>query len=217
MKSNRFLNTLAYTTLVLVVYLLPANIFAQTATTGTVLGTVTDTTGAAVAGAEVTLTDATTNLMRTQMTNDDGQFTFVGIVPGTYQLKVTAKGFSVASLSGVNVEVNKSLRTDVMLEVGDITSTVMVTASVGAELQTTDAQLGNVIDQKILRNLPTTQRNATELLSLQPATTPGGFGSGGTVSGARSDQNTLLLDGIDVSDNLTGGQGVAFTQGAGWC
>ena len=50
------------------------------------------------------------------------------------------------------------------------------------------------------------------MLSLQPATTPGTFGSGGTVSGARSDQNTLLLDGIDVSDNLTGGQGVAFTQ-----
>ena len=50
------------------------------------------------------------------------------------------------------------------------------------------------------------------MLSLQPATTPGTFGSGGTVSGARSDQNTLLLDGIDVSDNLTGGQGATFTQ-----
>ena len=82
----------------------------------------------------------------------------------------------------------------------------------GVELQTTDAQLGNVLDQRVMRNLPTQHAMSHELLSLQPATTPGGFGSGGTVSGARSDQNTLLLDGIDVSDNLTGGQGVAFTK-----
>ena len=198
--------------LTLVCLLLSLPVVAQTATTGTVLGTVTDSSGAFVAGAEVTLTDITTNLERTQMTNDDGQFTFASIMPGTYRLRVSAKGFRVASLTGVTVEVNKSLRINVPLEVGDVSETVQVTAGVGVELQTTDAQLGNVIDQKIMRNLPTTQRNATELLSLQPATTPGGFGSGGTVSGARSDQNTLLLDGIDVSDNLTGGQGVAFTQ-----
>ena len=65
--------------------------FAQTATTGVVLGTVTDTSGAVVAGAEVTLTDSATNLTRTQMTNDDGQFTFADVRPGTYQLKVSAK------------------------------------------------------------------------------------------------------------------------------
>ncbi|HSE31377.1 MAG TPA: carboxypeptidase-like regulatory domain-containing protein [Pyrinomonadaceae bacterium] len=197
-------------TLVCLLLSLPAA--AQTASTGVVLGTVNDSSGAFVAGAEVTLTDVTTNRERTTTTNDDGQYTFVGVLPGIYRLRVSAKGFRVASLSGVNVEVNKSLRADVALEVGDVSETVQVTAGVGVELQTTDAQLGNVLDQRIMRNLPTTQRNATELLSLQPATTPGGFGSGGTVSGARSDQNTLLLDGIDVSDNLTGGQGVAFTQ-----
>ena len=76
----------------------------------------------------------------------------------------------------------------------------------------TDAQLGNVLDQKMIRSLPTADANTLELLSLQPTTTPGNFASGGTVSGARSDQNTLLLDGIDVSDNLTGGQGATFTQ-----
>ena len=64
----------------------------------------------------------------------------------------------------------------------------------------------------MLRRLPTVQMSTLDLLSLQPATTPGTFATGGTVSGARSDQNTLLLDGIDVSDNLTGGQGVTFTQ-----
>jgi hypothetical protein len=207
MKTTRTILGLTLTCL-----FLSLPVVAQTATTGTVLGTVTDSTGAFVAGAEVILTDITTSLERTQMTNDDGQFTFAAVMPGSYRLRVSAKGFRVASLAGVTVEVNKSLRVNVPMEVGDVSETVQVTAGVGVELQTADAQVGNVIEQKIMRNLPTTQRNATELLSLQPATTPGTFGSGGTVAGARSDQNTLLLDGIDVSDNLTGGQGVAFTQ-----
>ena len=129
-----------------------------------------------------------------------------------YTLKVTAQGFRVAELKTVTVEVNSSFTADIVLEVGDIESTVEVTASVGAELQRTDAQLGNVLGEKMIRSLPTVGRSTLELLSLQPATTPGTFGSGGTVSGARSDQNTLLLDGIDVSDNLTGGQGATFTQ-----
>ena len=204
--------TTSFLTMILFVLICASAVHGQTATTGVVVGTVTDTSGGVVAGADVTLTDPATNLVRTQVTNDDGQFTFVNVRPGTYQLKVSRKGFKVALLTSVNVEVNKSVTTDIALEVGDITNTVQVSDTVGAELQNTDAQVGNVLDQRIMRNLPTSQRNATELLSLQPATTPGGFGSGGTVSGARSDQNTLLVDGIDVSDNLTGGQGVIFTQ-----
>ncbi|HKY28424.1 MAG TPA: carboxypeptidase-like regulatory domain-containing protein [Pyrinomonadaceae bacterium] len=207
MKTTTYLLTL-----VLLVFICASLAYAQTAATGLVLGTVKDTSDAVVAGAEVTLTDTSTNLARTQTTNDDGLFTFAGLKPGTYQLKVTAKGFKVAVVNSLLVEVNKSVRTDVALEVGEITNTVTVTANVGAELQTTDAQLGNVLDHAIMRNLPTLNRTTTELLSLQPATTPGGFGTGGTVSGARSDQNTMMLDGIDVSDNLTGGQGVIFTQ-----
>jgi len=167
MKTTTF-----FLTLVLVALISASAAHAQTATTGVVLGTVTDTSGAVVAGAEVTLTDATTNLVRTQMTNDNGQFTFAGIMPGTYQLKVSAKGFKVAMLSGLNVAVSKSLNVNIVLEVGEITNTVVVTSGVGAELQTTDAQLGNVLDHTIIRNLPTLQRNTTELLALQPATTP---------------------------------------------
>ena len=133
-------------------------------------------------------------------------------MPGTYQLKVSAKSFSVAVVERSDRRGEQERQADVTLKVGEIGEVVQVAAGVGVELQTTDAQLGNVLDQKILRNLPTLQRSTLELLSLQPATTPGTFGSGGTVSGARSDQNTLLLDGIDVSDNLTGGQGITFTK-----
>lgn len=185
---------------------------AQSATSGAVLGKVTDPSGAVVVGAEVTLTDTATNRVLTQQSNAEGNYTFVNVLPGLYTLRVSSQGFRTASMSGVNVEVNKSLTADVALELGDTASTIEVSAGVGTEIQTTDAQVGNVLNERMMRNLPTFQRNTTELLALQPATTSGGFGTGGTVSGARSDQNTLILDGIDVSDNLTGGQGVSFTQ-----
>ncbi|MCL6482001.1 MAG: carboxypeptidase-like regulatory domain-containing protein, partial [Firmicutes bacterium] len=189
---------------------LPAG--AQTATTGLVQGTVTDAQGAVILGAEVKLQDLATNQLRTLTTNEQGLYVFANVPPGSYTLTVSAQGFRTATVPRLTVEVNKSYTVNLTLEVGPLTETVRVEASVGVELQTTDAQVGNVLDQVFIRNLPTLQRNTTELLSLQPTATPGGFGTGGTVSGARSDQNTLILDGIDISDNLTGGQGINFTQ-----
>lgn len=185
---------------------------AQTAATGLVQGTVKDAQGAVIVGAEVLLVDSATNRARTGSTNDLGLYTFPNLLPGVYSITVRADGFRSARVPELRVEVNKSYTVDISLEVGELAETVTVDAGVAAELQTWDAQVGNVLAQQTIRNLPTLQRNSLELLSLQPATTPGGFGTGGTVSGARSDQNTLLLDGIDVSDNLTGGQGIAFTQ-----
>src|SRR6266498_290243 len=185
---------------------------AQTSTTGVVQGTVTDPQGAVVAGAEAKLLDRATNQSRTETTNDAGLYTFVNVPPGIYTVTVVRTGFRTDRVAELKVEVNKSYTVNVTLEVGQMTEVVQVTSSVGAELQTTDAQVGNVIETRVLRSVPTLGRSTLELISLQPTTTPGGFGSGGTVSGARSDQNTLILDGIDVSDNLAGGQGIAFTQ-----
>lgn len=185
---------------------------AQTAATGLVQGTVTDAQGAVILGAEVKLQDLATNQVRSLTTNEEGLYVFANVAPGTYTLTVSAQGFRTATVPRLTVEVNKSYTVNLTLEVGQLTETVRVEAGVGVELQTTDAQVGNVLDQVFIRNLPTLQRNTTELLSLQPTATPGGFGTGGTVSGARSDQNTLILDGIDISDNLTGGQGTNLTQ-----
>jgi hypothetical protein len=187
-------------------------IAAQTSTTGLVQGTVTDPQGATVADAEVKLLDRATNYSRIEKSNDDGLYTFANVPPGIYTLTVARAGFRTDLVPELKVEVNKSYTVNFALVLGSVTEVVQVQAGVAAELQTTDAQVGNVVDTRFLRNLPTFGRNTLELLSLQPTTTPGGFGSGGTVSGARSDQNTLILDGIDVSDNLAGGQGVAFTQ-----
>jgi hypothetical protein len=177
-----------------------------------VQGTVTDPQGAVVSGMEVTLLDPAINRARTEKTSDSGLYIFVNVPPGIYAITVAGTGFRSARVADVKVEVNKSHTVNFTLELGNVSEVVQVTAGVGAELQTSDAQVGNVIDTRVLRSLPTLGRSTLELISLQPATTPGGFGSGGTVSGARSDQNALTLDGVDVSDNLTGGQGVTFTQ-----
>ena len=185
---------------------------AQTSTTGAVRGTVSDPGGAVIAGAEVRLLDRATNQSRTETTNDDGLYTFVNLPPGIYTITVGKTGFRNAEVTGLKVEVNKGYTLNFALEIGAVSETVQIQAGAGVELQTTDAQVGNVIQTRVLRTLPTLGRNTLELISLQPTTTPGGFGTGGTVSGARSDQNTLILDGVDVSDNLTGGQGVIFTQ-----
>ena len=188
----------------------PAN--AQTVTTGTVIGTVTDPSGAAVTDAAVVLRNKGTNSQATQKTNSAGQYTFVNVTPGEYQLTVKKDGFRTSDVGSLIVEVAKSYNVDVRLEIGAASESVTVTTEARVELQTTDAQLGDVVGGTTLVRLPTLQRDASELLTLQPGTTPydttanGGFGNkGGTVAGARSDQNTIVMDGIDITDNTVGG------------
>ncbi|HKV61408.1 MAG TPA: carboxypeptidase-like regulatory domain-containing protein [Candidatus Acidoferrum sp.] len=189
---------------------------AQTVTTGTVIGTVTDPSGAAVLSATVALRSKATNSLATQQTNAAGQYTFANVAPGDYQITVKKDGFRTADVPSLAVEVAKSYTVDVKLELGAASESVTVTMEARVELQTTDAQVGDVIGGEILVRLPTLQRNASELLTLQPGTTPydtpstGGFGNrGGTVAGARSDQNSVTLDGIDITDNTVGGGAVA--------
>lgn len=189
---------------------------AQTATTGTVVGTVSDRSGASIADAAVTLRNTGTNSEVTQTTNSAGEYTFVNVVPGKYDVTVKKPGFRTSQVAALTVDVNKSYTVNVALELGEVTQSVTVSTEAGVELQTTDAQVGNVVGGATLVRLPTLQRDASELLTLQPTTTPydtpasGGFGNrGGSVSGARSDQNTVTLDGIDITSNTVGGGATA--------
>jgi hypothetical protein len=161
---------------------------AQTATTGTVVGTVTDRSGASVADAIVTLRNTGTNSEATQTTNSAGEYTLVNIVPGKYEITVKKPGFRTSQVTSLTVDVNKSYTVNVTLELGEVTQSVTVSTESGVELQTTDAQVGNVVGGTTLVRLPTLQRDASELLTLQPTTTPydtpstGGFGNrGGSV------------------------------------
>ncbi|MFY9532042.1 MAG: carboxypeptidase-like regulatory domain-containing protein [Candidatus Acidiferrales bacterium] len=198
-----------------VVTLTAVSLSAQT--TSTVTGTVLDKTGATVPKAKVELLDTAAGIANSTTTGDDGRYTFPAVRPGTYKITVTGAGFRQSAVSGVVVEVGKSALVNVVLEVGAVTQVVEVHAGTGTELQTLDATMGNVLDDNILKNMPTLNRDATSLLLLQPTAIPGfnsgvpGSGegnlAGGTVAGARADQNTFMIDGGDASSNMEGGGG----------
>jgi hypothetical protein len=175
---------------------------AQTSTTGTITGTITDTTGAVVPNAELELTNTATNQTTKQVTNESGQYNFSAVLPGAYTMSVTARGFRKTNLTDIKVEVTKSYNFNVTMEVGDVQQVVEVTADTTAELQTTDSTVGNVISGKILPLLPALSRQANELVLYQPMAAPNG-----AVAGARSDQSTFTLDGVDVTNNSVGGTG----------
>src|SRR5437899_1523608 len=151
--------------------------------------------------ATVVLRNRATNGQATQKTNSAGQYTFVNVAPGEYEVTVKKDGFRTADVASLTVEVSRSYNVDVRLEIGAASESVTVTTEARVELQTTDAQLGDLVGGTKLVRLPTLQRDASELLTLQPGTTPydsghvnGSFGnSGGTVARARSDQNTVPM------------------------
>jgi len=187
----------------------PALVLAQTANTGTVMGVVTDPSGAIVPGADVELKDAATGTVRSTATNEVGRFTFVAVKPGTYSVTVSAPGFQKAVVGAQVVEISKSYNLNFSLKIGASTEVVTVTASAGAQLQTLDATLGDTLGGDLLRMLPTLDRNVTNLLLLQPIAMPQqaeGASSryGGQVAGAQSDQNTFVLDGGNVTSGVSG-------------
>ena len=177
----------------------------QTATSGTILGTVLDPTGATVAKAKLDLVSARTGTTIETTTNSSGSYTFPTVAPGSYNLTVSAPGFQTSTVSGVNVEVNTNSTVNFKLKLGQTTQVVSVTGNTAqVELQTTDSTVGDVIDTQALAQLPTRLRQAQELTFLQPGSTPtNGGDSGGSVAGALNDQTTFSYDGIDVSDNET--------------
>lgn len=194
--------------LILSTILQPAR--AQTATSGTVIGTVTDPSGAAVLDATVVLHNKGTNSQATQNTNAAGQYTFANVAPGEYQVGVKKVGFRTVEVAALTVDVAKSYTLDLKMELGQVAEVVQVEAGAHVELQTTDAQVGSEVTSDAMTRLPTLRRNAAALLTLQPGVTPG-TGTfprvGMRVAGAIDDQNTFTLDGIDVTDNIVGGLG----------
>jgi len=191
------------------IVVVPGHVSAQTATSGAVVGTVTDQSGAVVPAASVELKDVATGVVRREETNGAGQYTFTNVSPGMYTATVTAKGFRQEVVTGIKVEVAKSSLVDVSLQLGAVAESVQVEAGARAELQTFNAAVGEVVDSRDLVNLPTLTRRAVELFYLQVGAQPwtgwAGNGSSGTVAGGKGDQNNFTLNGMDISDNHVGG------------
>jgi hypothetical protein len=171
---------------------------AQTATTATISGVVTDPQNGYVAAALLTLTERATNQERHTLTDTQGHYNFSALPPGRFSLKVTAPGFKVMDVHNVTVELAKNATINVLLEVGEILEATQVIAG-RILLQTTDASIGSVLSQASLQRLPNLTRQTNQLFNLQAATTPTG-----EFAGARQDQSTVTLDGVDISDNARG-------------
>ncbi len=179
-------------------------LWAQSSSTGTIVGQVTDQTGAVVVGANVTLVDVDTKTSRNAATNEAGRYTFSSIPPGTYDIGVSKSGFAQAKVQGQKLDVGSSLTINVALKVGAQTESVTVEAS-GAQLQTLNATVGTTIRFENMSALPNLGRDASTLMVIQPATTPNG-----QIAGATADQNTFMLDGGNASQDMDG-TGVTYT------
>src|SRR5258708_6385779 len=173
---------------------------AQTASSGSVTGQVSDPHGSSIPGADVLLTEIATSSKQSATTNDSGRYTFPVINPGLYDITVTKSGFKVARIAQQKVSIGLVLTVNVTLEVGSVTEAVVITSTaIGSELQTANATIGNTINLKQLELLPNLGRDATSLLSLQPGVTPRG-----DIAGSYMDQNTFTIDGGNNTDDMAG-------------
>jgi len=196
---------------VVLLLLLPISAAAQipTAATATVSGTVSDPTGAVVPGAEVELLDTATNIARSVTTDGTGHYSFVSVLPGVYRISVRMEGFRQALVPELKVDVAKAYTVNFTLEVGAVAEVVEVTAGVAVELQKFDATIGTVLKGEALQRLPNIARDLYGIQFTQPLTMPYrgadiGPNVGGQVAGARTDQNTYMLDGADITDTCIG-------------
>ena len=173
--------------------------WAQSTATGTVSGQVVDQTRAAAAGAQVRLTDAATGSTLSVLSNDAGRYIFLNVKPGVYNIAIGKSGFSLYKVDQQHVEVGQVLTINATLEVGSTATTIEVTASPGAELQTTNATVGATLTGPSLINLPNIGRDASTFAIFQPGVSPNG-----SVAGAMYDQNTFQLDGGNNSNDMDG-------------
>ncbi|MGB6484322.1 MAG: carboxypeptidase-like regulatory domain-containing protein [Candidatus Acidiferrales bacterium] len=174
-------------------------------------GTVTDSSGAAVPNAKVTLTNTATSVSRETMTTRTGAYSFPSVLPGPYKLTVESQGFETYEQTGLQLEVNLPATADVKLQVGGVNQTVEVRGKTPV-LNQTNASLGQTMGTDAIQNLPLSEENTTLLLSLQPGVAYNGENlltddydtRAGSVNGERSDQNNITLDGVSNNNEFAG-------------
>jgi hypothetical protein len=173
-------------------------------------GNVTDQSGASVAAAKISLTDAANGLQRTTTSNGAGLYQFLDVPPGTYKLEATAQGFSPFVASKVMLVVKTPSTLNIKFQVAGIEQSVTVEGQAPL-INRTDASLGNTIEETQISQLPIADRNVVQLLSLQPGVAYLGNElnadtdtRSGAVNGMRSDQSNVTLDGIGVNDQNNG-------------
>jgi len=183
--------------------------------TATINGTVKDANGALIPSVIVTLVNDETSLKKTVETNDSGLYVLPYVAPGKYTISASKTGFRTSQTPNLTVEVNQGRTLDFILEVGEVTQSVVVEDSM-ATLQTSNASLGTVIKQQQVNELPLNGRNFTQLLALTPGVSPVSVAqnAGGaqaapvgqfvfpSVNGQSNRSNYFMLDGINDTDTV---------------
>src|SRR5437773_1473371 len=194
-------------------------------TFGTVVGTVQDASGAVIPQARVILTSLSTSEKRTVTTDPSGGYEFVNVLPGDYRIDVEKEGFKHFTREPVVVQVQQSTRIDLSMELGQVTQTVEVTAQTPL-LQTTTADLGQVIAQRQVNELPLNGRNPMNLVALAPSVVPQGHSQGTPVGqnpfdyanyqigGAITNQGAEYLDGVPLNNSYINELSLIPTQDA---
>jgi hypothetical protein len=192
-----------------VVYMMTSSAFAQESSISNVIGHVTDSTGAVVAGATVHVVNQATSAERTAVTNNAGEFSIPNLPPATYQLRVEKEGFKTTTVPSFDLLVGKTADESIVLSIGAANETVQVTAS-AQQLQTSDAAVGQVIDQKQISDLPLNGRSVLQLATLAAGVSPAQFANTGTpgqfgtrqlyitVDGGRASSTNYVLDGVYI-------------------
>ncbi len=181
---------------------IPNLLLAQSTNSGTIVGTVTDPTGALIPGATISAVDPNTKEKRTTVSNKDGQFVLTDVQPGTYDLTAAKGGFSTDQITGMTISVGTQTTANFKMAVGAESTTVEVTAS-NADLQTMNASTGTTVDPAMVESLPAIGRDVATFVTMQPGVTPGG-----NVGGTTVDQTTFQLDGGSNTADMDGTQGV---------
>ena len=140
--------------------------FAQD--TATFTGTVRDTSGAVVAGAEVTVSNASIGVTRATISNNDGEWVTTALPNGAYDISISAKGFKKYEANGVIIRVGQKLRVDVSLEVGSVSSEVIVAGEDVAQVETQSSEIAGTVTGKEMTQLQLNGRNFTQLINLTP-------------------------------------------------
>lgn len=188
---------------------------AQAAGTASIQGSVTDSTGAVIPGATVTLTQTGTRVQRTAVSDNNGLYTFPNIPVGTYSVGVRMSGFQTYTQTNIVLEVGSSISVNVKMQVGQTEQKVEVRAS-GLALQTEDSTFKQTIDSQELTGMPLNGRHMTDLIALSGASTPapGGDFTGSkysyqtisiSIAGGMGNTTMWRLDGGDNNDYMANG------------
>jgi hypothetical protein len=178
-------------------------------TTGSIVGSITDNTGAVIPGVSVTALNTQTGTETRTTTNESGTYEFLLLRPGTHTLSVESSGFQRLVRENVVVRTTEVTRVNLTLEVGTVTETVTVTAETPL-LQSEQATLGHVVEERTITSIPLATRNFTQILGTSPGVVGSimnadqrGTGSDSvSVNGARRGSNNLLVDGAPTTNQL---------------